>query len=63
MGGEQRTRESIARTPPQPLPTPPSFNNLYEYFQSVFDELDNLNKMLDSFIEEENSRGKDKKKK
>jgi hypothetical protein len=59
IGGEQHTRESIARTPP----TPSLFNNLHEYFQPVFDELDNLNKMLDSFIEEEeNSRGKDKKK-
>jgi hypothetical protein len=62
MGGEQHTRESIARTSPLLPPTPPLFNNLHEYFQPVFDELDNLNKMLDSFIEEENSRGKDKKK-
>jgi hypothetical protein len=50
--GEQRTRESIARTPPQPSPTPPLFN-LHEYFQPVFDELDKLNKMLDSHMEEE----------
>jgi hypothetical protein len=63
MGGEQHTRESIARTSPLLPPTPPLFNSLHEYFQPVFDELDNLNKMLDSFIEEENSRGKDKKKK
>jgi hypothetical protein len=50
----EHSRESIARTSqPQPLPTPPLFNNLHEYFQPVFDELDNLNKMLDSFIEEE----------
>jgi hypothetical protein len=47
MGEEQHTRESIARTPPPP-PTPPLFNNLHEYFQPVFDELDKLNKMLDS---------------
>jgi hypothetical protein len=60
--GEQHTRESIARTPPQPSPIPLLFNNLHEYFKPVFDELDKLNKMLDSFIEEENSRGKDKKK-
>jgi hypothetical protein len=61
MGEEQHTRESIARTTPQPPPTPPLFN-LYKYFQPVFDEVDNLNKMLDSGIEEENSRGKEKKK-
>jgi len=60
---EQYTRESIARTPPQPPPTHPLFNNLHEYFKPVFDEVDNLNKMLDSGIEEENSRGKEKKKK
>jgi hypothetical protein len=58
----ENTRESIARTTPPPPPTPPLFNNLHEYFQPVFDELDKLNKMLDSHIEEENSRGKDKKK-
>jgi hypothetical protein len=52
MGGEQHTRESIARTPqPQP-PLTPLFN-LHEYFQPVFDELDKLNKILDSHIEEE----------
>jgi hypothetical protein len=62
MGGEQHTRESIARTPPQPPPTPPLFNNLHEYFQPVFDELDNLNKMLDSHIEEENDKAREKKK-
>jgi hypothetical protein len=62
--GEQHTRESIARTPrPQPPPTPPFFNNLHEYFKPVFDELDNLNKMLDSHIEEENDRAREKKKK
>jgi hypothetical protein len=61
--GEQHTRESIARTPPLPSPpTPPLFNNLHEYFQPVFDEVDKLNKMLDSSIEEENdSRGKERK--
>jgi hypothetical protein len=59
----ENTRESIARTPPLPPPTPPLFNNLHEYFQPVFDELDNLNKMLDSHIEEENDRAREKKKK
>lgn len=62
MGG-QHTGESIARTLPQPPPTPPLFNNLHEYFKPVFDELDNLNKMLDSHIEEENDKSKEKKKK
>jgi hypothetical protein len=51
--GEQHIRKSIARTTPLPPPTPPLFNNLHEYFQPVFDELDKLNKMLDSHIEEE----------
>jgi hypothetical protein len=60
----ENTRESIAIPPsPQPPPTPPLFNNLHEYFQPVFDELDKLNKMLDSFIEEENGRAREKKKK
>ena len=54
MGEEQHTRESIARTPPPQPPSIPSlFNNLHEYFQPVFDEVDKLNKMLDSFIEEQ----------
>jgi hypothetical protein len=51
IGGEQHTRESIARTPPLPIPS--LFNNLHKYFQPVFDQLDKLNKMLDSHIEEE----------
>jgi hypothetical protein len=52
--GEQHIRESIARTPlPPSPPTPPLFNNLHEYFKPVFDEVDKLNKMLDSSIEEE----------
>jgi hypothetical protein len=51
MGGGQQTGESIARTPPPSPPTPPLFNNLHEYFQPVFDQLDELNKMLDSHIE------------
>jgi hypothetical protein len=61
--GEQHTKESIARTTPlpPPPPTPPLFNNLHEYFQPVFDELDKLNKMLDSYMEEENNRGKERK--
>jgi hypothetical protein len=59
----ENTRESIARTPPlPPPPTPPLFNNLREYFQPVFDQLDELNKMLDSHIEEENDRAREKKK-
>jgi hypothetical protein len=49
----ENTRESIARTPPQPPPIPSLFNNLHEYFQPVFDQVDELNKMLDSHIEEE----------
>jgi hypothetical protein len=57
----ENTRESIARTPSSP-PTPPLFN-LHEYFQPVFDQLDNLNKTLDSHIEEENDRAREKKKK
>jgi hypothetical protein len=56
--GEQYTRESIART--QPPPTP--LFNLREFFQPVFDEVDNLNKMLDSYIGEENGKWKEKKK-
>jgi hypothetical protein len=51
--GEQHTRESIARTPPPPPPPTPPLFNLHEYFQPVFDEVDKLNKMLDSHIEEE----------
>jgi hypothetical protein len=52
--GEQHTRESIARTPPLSQPPPiPLFNNLHKYFQPVFDQPDNLNKMLDPHIEEE----------
>jgi hypothetical protein len=42
--------------------TPPLFNNLHEYFQPVFDELDKLNKMLDSHIDKENDKSKEKKK-
>jgi hypothetical protein len=53
MAMGENTRESIARTSPQPPPTPSLFNNLHEYFKPVFDELDNLNKMLDSHIGEE----------
>jgi hypothetical protein len=48
--------ENEAR-PPAPL------FNLHEYFQRVFDEVDNLNKMLDSHIREENDRGKKRKRK
>jgi hypothetical protein len=49
-------------SPPSPPLTPPLFN-LHEYFQPVFDEVDNLNKMLDSFIEVENDKAREKKKK
>jgi hypothetical protein len=59
----ENTRESIAGTTPQLPPTPPLFNNLHEYFKPVFDQLDELNKLADSLIEEENNRGKEKKKK
>jgi hypothetical protein len=38
-------------------------SSLEQYFQPVFEELNKLNKMLDSFIEEENGRGKEKEKK
>jgi hypothetical protein len=55
----ENSRESIITRSP---PSSPVFN-LHEYFKPVFDEVDNLNKMLDSHIEEENSRGKEKKKK
>jgi hypothetical protein len=49
---EKDISESIARTSSPSPPTPPLFN-LHEYFQPVFDELDKLNKMLGSHIEEE----------
>ena len=50
---EKDISESIARTSsPSSRPTPPLLN-LHEYFQPVFDELDKLNKMLGSHIEEE----------
>jgi transcription elongation factor Elf1 len=42
--------------------SPPVFN-LHEYFQPVFDEVDNLNKMLDSHMEEEKDKAREKKKK
>jgi hypothetical protein len=60
--GEQDTRESIARTP-TPSPPTPSLLSLHEYFKPVFDEIDNLNKRLDSLIEEENDKAREKKKK
>jgi hypothetical protein len=51
----------VARTPPLLPPTPPLFN-LHEYFQPLFDQVDELNKRLDSIAEEENERWKEKKK-
>jgi hypothetical protein len=53
------TRESIARTPSSP-PIPPLFN-LHEYFQPVFDQLDNSNTTLYSFIEEKNDKARERK--
>ena len=47
--------ESVARTTIPPQPPTPLFN-LHEYSQPVFDEVDNLNKTLDSHIEEGNDR-------
>jgi hypothetical protein len=55
----ENSGESIITRSPSSSPV----FNLHEYFQPVFDELDKLNKMLDSHMEEENdSRGKEKKK-
>jgi hypothetical protein len=51
--------ELITRKPPPPT----ALFNLHEYFQPVFDEVDKLNKMLDSHIEEENDKATEKKKK
>jgi hypothetical protein len=50
---EEHNRESMARTRP--------LFSLHGYFEPVFDELDNLNKMLDSFIEEENDKARERK--
>jgi hypothetical protein len=62
----QLMKEKISvQIPPGPLTpplTPPLFNNLHEYFKPVFDELDKLNKILDSHIEEENDKVREKKK-
>jgi hypothetical protein len=56
--GEQHTRESIARTP---LSIPSLFNNLHEYFQPIFDQLDELNKVVDYLLgEEKNDRAREK---
>jgi hypothetical protein len=56
---EEHNRESMARTTPPSPPTP--LFSLHEYFEPVFDELDKLNKMLDSFIEEENDKARERK--
>jgi hypothetical protein len=50
--------ESVVRT----APTAPAFN-LREYFQPVFDELEELNRSLNSLREEENDRWKENEKK
>jgi hypothetical protein len=57
--------ESVERTTTTPPPPPPIplFNNLHEYFKPVFDEVDNLNRMLDSHIEEEKMIDRGKKRK
>jgi hypothetical protein len=46
----------ITRSPP----SSPVFN-IWEYFQPVFDQVDELNKRLDSIGEEENDRWKERK--
>jgi hypothetical protein len=46
----ERSRESIPKKPAQPPPTP--LSNLHEYFQPVFDQVDELNKTLDSLADE-----------
>jgi hypothetical protein len=38
-------------------------SDLELYFQPAFDELNNLNRLLDSLIEEENNKAREKKKK
>jgi hypothetical protein len=55
--GEDSGESIITRTP-----SSASAFNIFEYFQLVFEELDKMNKMLDSFIEEENDKWKEKKK-
>jgi hypothetical protein len=54
----EHNEESITRTPP----SAPTFN-IYEYFQPVFDQLNELNKLKDSLIDEGNDREKEEKKK
>ena len=54
----EHNEESITRTPPSAL----TFN-IYEYFQPVFDQLNELNKLKDSLIDEGNDREKEEKKK
>jgi hypothetical protein len=54
----EHNEESITRTPP----SAPTFN-IYEYFQPVFDQLNELNKLKDSLTDEGNDREKEEKKK
>jgi hypothetical protein len=44
----EHIRESIARTPPPPT----RMFNIHEYFQPVFDQLEELNKLADSLIDD-----------
>jgi hypothetical protein len=58
-------KEKISvQIPPGPLTpplTPPLFN-LHEYFQPVFDQLNELNKLADTLNDEENDKAREKKK-
>jgi hypothetical protein len=54
----EHNEESITRTP-QSAPT----FNIYEYFQPVFDRLNELNELKESLIDEGNDREKEEKKK
>jgi hypothetical protein len=52
----EHNEESITRTPP----SAPTFN-IYEYFQPVFDQLNELNKLKDSLIDKGDDREKEEK--
>jgi hypothetical protein len=54
-------REHIEESITTP-PSAPTFN-IYEYFQPVFDQLNELNKLKDSLIDEGDDREKEEKKK